>query len=108
GTAQFQDILFGPGYRLGDNTFRIMFSAMAGTKLYDVPIASLNEPLVTIESISKSIFTTMLLSTAEYYIDEKSAITFSIYQNQVWRKVDFWEDGRSALGFSVGFITSLR
>lgn len=108
GTAQFQDILFGPGYRLGDNTFRIMFSAMAGSKLYDVPVASVNGQQVTIISESKSIFTTMLLSTMEYYLDEKSALTFSIYQNQVWRKVDFWEDGGSAVGFSIGFITSLK
>jgi hypothetical protein len=108
GTAQFQDIIFGPGYRLGDKTFRIMFSVMAGTKLYEVPVASLNGQQVTIESLSKSIFTTLLLSTAEYYIDEKSALTFSIYQNQVWRKVDFWENGGSAIGFSIGFITSLR
>ena len=108
GTAQFQDILFGPGYRLGDNIFRIMFSVMAGTKIYDVPVASVNGQQLIIKSISKSIFTTMLLSTAEYYIDEKSALTFSIYQNRVWRKVDFWEDGGSAIGFSIGFITSLK
>ena len=108
GTAQFQDVIFGPGYRLGDNTFRIMFSALGGIKLYDVPVATLNGQQVIVESLSKSIFTSMLLSTGEYYIDEKSALTFSIYQNQIWRKVDFWEDGGSAIGFSIGFITSLR
>ena len=43
----------------------------------------------------------------KYYIDEKSALTFSLYQNHVWCEVDFWEDNGSAIGFSVGFVTPL-
>ena len=107
GTIQFTDIVVGPGYRLGDNTFRLMFSAMPGIKLYEFPTASLADQTITVRSSAKSIFTTIFLSTLEYYIDEKSAVTFSLYQNQVWRKIDFWEDGGSAVGFSIGFITSL-
>ena len=107
GTVQFTDIVVGPGYRFGDNTFRLMFSAMAGTKRYDFPFATLDGQQITIRSESKSTFTTIFLSTVEYYLDEKSALTFSLYQNHVWRKVDFWEDGGSAVGFSIGFITSL-
>lgn len=107
GTVQFTDILLGPGYRLGDNTFRLMFSVMPGIKLYEFPTATLNGQQVTVRQEGKSLFTTVFLSTLEYYIDKKSALTFSIYQNQVWRKVDFWEDGGAAVGFSVGFITSL-
>lgn len=47
------------------------------------------------------------MTAIEYYFDEKSAFTFTLFQNQVWDKVDFWEDKGSAYGFSIGFITSL-
>ncbi|MEO1053415.1 MAG: hypothetical protein AAFX87_22465 [Bacteroidota bacterium] len=107
GTVQFTDIVAGPGYRLGDNTFRLMFAVMPGIKLYDFPTATLDGQNITINSKSESIFTTILLSTVEYYVDSKSALTFSLYQNQVWNEVDFWVGGRSAVGFSIGFITSL-
>jgi len=107
GSVQFTDIVSGIGYRLGDNTFRLMFAFMPGVKLYEFPTASIDGQQVTVRSTSKSIFTSISLSTLEYYIDEKSALTLSLYQNQVWRKVDFWENGGSAVGFSIGFITSL-
>lgn len=107
GTAQFTDLVFGPGYRLGDNTFRLMFAALPGIKLYEFPTADTNGQQIILKQESKSVFTTMLLSTLEYYIDEKSALTLSVYQNQVWEDGDFWVGGRSAVGFSVGFITSL-
>ncbi len=107
GTVQVSDVFLAPGYRLGDNTFRLMFSLMPGIKFYEYPIASLNVASVQVSQKGKSLFTTSVLTTLEYYFDEKSALTFSIYQNQVWRKIDFWEDGRSAVGFSLGFITSL-
>lgn len=107
GSVQFTDIVSGPGYRLGDNTFRLMFSIMPGIKLYEFPSASLNGQQILVRAKSKQVFTTIFLSTLEYYLDEKSALTFGLYQNQVWRKVDYWEDGASAVGFSVGFITSL-
>ncbi|GAB4417412.1 MAG: hypothetical protein OHK0039_27720 [Bacteroidia bacterium] len=55
----------------------------------------------------RSLFTTSFLTVVEYYFDEKSALTLSLFQNQVWRKVDFWQDGGAAWGFSLGFITSL-
>ena len=107
GSVQFTDVLLAPGYRFGDNTFRIMFSPMPGIKLYEFPTADINGQQVIVRSKSKSIFTTIFLSTLEYYVDDKSALTLSLYQNQVWKKVDFWEDGGSAVGFSIGFITSL-
>ena len=107
GTVQFSDLLIGPGYRLGDNTFRLMFAFMPGIKLYEFPTATVNGQQVIVSQDAKSTFTTLALSTLEYYIDEKSALTFSLYQNQVWNGVDFWQDGRSAIGFSIGFITSL-
>lgn len=107
GTVQLTDIVSGLGYRLGDNTFRLMFSVMPGIKLYEFPAATLDGQQIIVRSEAKSLFTTIFLSTLEYYVDEKSALTFSLYQNQVWREVDFWEDGGSAVGFSVGFITSL-
>ena len=107
GTVQISDVFLAPGYRLGDNTFRLMFSIMPGIKLYEFPTATLNGQQIQINQKGKSIFTTSLLTTLEYYFDEKSAFTISLYQNQVWQSIDFWEDGRSALGFSIGFITSL-
>ncbi|WP_306640842.1 hypothetical protein [Sanyastnella coralliicola] len=48
-----------------------------------------------------------LLTTIEYYFDEKSALTLSLFQNYVFEDVDFWTRGRNATGFSIGFITSL-
>jgi hypothetical protein len=107
GTVQFTDLVSGPGYRWGDQTFRVMFAAMPGIKLYEYPTAQSDGQAIIIESTNRTVFTTIFLSTLEYYLDEKSALTFSLYQNQVWRKVDFWQDGGSAVGFSIGFITSL-
>ena len=107
GTVQFTDVMLAPGYRFGDKTFRLMFSPMPGIKLYEFPTAQIDGQQVVVRSKSKSIFTSIFLTTLEYYVDEKSALTLSLYQNQVWRKVDFWEDRGSAVGFSIGFITSL-
>jgi len=107
GTVQFTDIVSGFGYRMGNNTFRLMFTIMPGVKLYEFPTATLNGQQIIVRQMGKSIFTTIALTTLEYYIDKKSALTFSIYQNQVWQEVDFWVDSGSAVGFSVGFITSL-
>ncbi len=107
GTVQSQDIFLAPGYRFGDNNWRFMFSLMPGIKFYEFPTAQINGQQVTISQSGKSLFTTSILGTIEYYFDEKSAFTFSLYQNQVWENTDFWVDGRSAIGFSIGFITSL-
>ena len=107
GTVQSQDLFLAPGYRFGDNKWRFMFSIMPGIKFYEFPTAEVNGQQITINQGAKSLFTTSVLGTLEYYFDEKSAFTFSLYQNQVWQNVDFWVDGRSAIGFSVGFITSL-
>lgn len=107
GTVQFTDFLIAPGYRLGDNTWRIMFSVMPGIKIYEFPTATIDGQQVVISQEGKSVFTTSALTTLEYYFDEKSAFTISLFQNQVWKEVDFWVDGGSAVGFSIGFITSL-
>lgn len=107
GTVQFTDFLIAPGYRLGDNTWRIMFSVMPGIKLYEFPTATIDGQQVVVSQEGKSVFTTSALTTLEYYFDEKSAFTISLFQNQVWKEVDFWVDGGSAVGFSIGFITSL-
>ncbi len=107
GTVQISDVFIAPGYRLGDETFRLMFSLMPGMKFYEFPTATVTPQRIQIGQKSKRIFSTSVLATLECYFDEKSAFTVSLFQNQVWREVDFWEDGGAAFGFSIGFITSL-
>ena len=107
GTVQFSDITIAPGYRLGDNTFRFVFSVMPGIKLYEFPTASIENQTIKIRQEHKSIFTTSFLTAIEFYFDEKSALTLSIFQNRVFEDVDFWENGRIGNGISLGFITSL-
>ncbi len=107
GNVQMTDIFLAPGYRFGGKKFRVMVSPMPGIKLYQVPTVNITGQDIDIEQESKSIFTTSILTTLEYYFDEKTAVTLSLYQNQVWKSVDYWEDGRWTLGFSVGFITSI-
>ena len=107
GSVQFTDVVSGLGYRFGDKTYRLMVAALPGVKLYEFPTASVEEQQIVLKSTGKSVFTTIFLSTLEYYVDEKSALTFSLYQNQVWNKTDFWQNGSAAIGFSIGFITSL-
>lgn len=107
GTVQVSDFFLAPGYRLGDKTFRFMISVMPGIKLYEYPIANVDGQRILISQTGNSLFTTSFLYSLEYYFDEKSALTLSMYNNRVWKEIDFWEDGRSAIGFSIGFITSL-
>jgi hypothetical protein len=107
GSVQMADVFLAPGYRFGDNTFRLVLSFMPGIKIYEFPTATLDGQQIQISQKSKSLFTTTILSVIEYYFDQKSALTLSFYQNQVYQNVDFWEDGRAAFGFSIGFITSL-
>lgn len=107
GTVQFTDFLIGPGYRMGDNTFRIMFSFMSGVKSYEFPSAVVDGQRILVRQKAKSTFTTFFLTTLEYYIDQKSALTLSVFQNQVWKKQDFWTESGSSFGISLGFITSL-
>ena len=107
GKVQFTDFASGFGYRFGDRTYRLMLAAIPGIKTYEFPTATVNGQQVIVRSEAKSVFTTIFLATLEYYIDEKSAVTFSLYHNQVYRETDFWVDGGAAFGFSIGFITSL-
>ena len=107
GTVQFQDLFLSPGYRFGDKDFRLMLTFMPGLKFYEFPTASQNGSQIIISQRSEMIFTTSFLASFELYFDQKSAFTLSLFQNQVWRDVDFWADGRAAYGISLGFITSL-
>lgn len=107
GTVQMSDIFLAPGYRFGDKKYRMMVSIMPGLKLYEFPTAIIDGQNIEIGQEGKSVFTTQVLTTLEYYFDEKSAFTFSLFQNQVWERVDFWEEDGFAFGASIGFITSL-
>lgn len=107
GTVQISDVFLAPGYRFGDKTFRLMLAVMPGIKMYEFPTATLDDQQVVIGQEAKSLFSTSVLTTIEYYFDEKSALTLSFFQNQVWQQTDFWEDGGAAYGISIGFITSL-
>jgi hypothetical protein len=107
GTAQMYDVSIAPGYRFGDDTYRLMISFMPGIRFYEFPSASITNQQILIGQESNYLFTTSALITLEYYFDQKSALTLSLFQNQVWKKVDFWADGGSAVGISIGFITSL-
>lgn len=107
GTVQFNDFLLAPGYRYGDDSFRILVSAMSGIKTYDFPTANLSGSTITIRQKKRSIFTSTFLLAGEWYFDQKSAITLSLHFNQVWKNIDFWEDSGAAYGVSLGFITSL-
>ncbi len=108
GTVLFTDLFLAPGYRFGDKTYRMLFSVMPGIKFYQYPTASFDGQGIQISQREESLFTTTFLTTLEYYFDDKSAFTLSAYQNQVWQRTDFWENSGSALGFSFGFITSLK
>ena len=108
GTVKISDVFLSPGYRFGDQKYRLMFALMPGIKFYEYPTANVNGQQIEISQKGKSTFTSSLLSTLEYYFDEKSAFTLSLFQNQVWSKRDFWENGTAAYGASLGFITSLR
>jgi len=107
GTVQFSDFLFGPGYRFGDETFRLVVGVMGGIKTYEFPTASLEGSTITVIQEGKSLFTSSVLVVLEYYFDSKSALTLTLDQNQVWRRIDFWEERGGAYGISLGFITSL-
>lgn len=107
GTVQFSDIMLAPGYRFGDAKYRLLVAVMGGIKLYEFPTATIENQQVTVGQDGKSIFTSGAMASAEYYFDEKSALTFSLYHNQVWKDIDFWTDGRIAWGLSIGFITAL-
>jgi hypothetical protein len=85
----------------------MLFSIMPGIKFYEFPTAMINGQQVQVSLDERSVFNTTILTTLEYYFDPKTAITISFFQNQVWDKKDFWEDGGSAFGFSIGIITAL-
>jgi hypothetical protein len=108
GTASFSDLYIGSGYRFGDETIRFLLSVNPGIKFYEFPVAKIENDNVIIQQKSKIAFTTSFLSTLEYYFDEKSALTVSVFNNQVWEEIDFWAEGGSSIGLSLGFITALQ
>ena len=107
GTAAFSDLLFGAGYRFGENKFRYFIMIQPGWTYYNFPELVINNTTINIEQGKKSIFSTRVTLGFEYYLTEKSAVSIDLLQSQVWEEKDFWEDSGSAFGFSVGFITSL-
>ena len=48
GTVQFRDWLLGPGYRMGDSTFRVVFGGMGGMEFYEFPTLDLRGNTFTI------------------------------------------------------------
>ena len=107
GVASFSDLLLGAGYRFGDAKVRSFVALQSGVKFYNFPIAHQTGSITNIELNSRNLFTTRVALGAEYYMNEKSAFTLEIFQNQVWNKQDFWLDSGNIYGVSVGFITAL-
>lgn len=107
GTALFTDVLLGAGYRFGDNQFRAFLMIQPGLKLYNYPNLVETAGAINIDQSRNSVFTTRTTLGFEYYINEKTAISFDLLQSQVWEEQDFWSDSGSAYGASLGFITSL-
>jgi hypothetical protein len=107
GTASFTDVLIGGGYRFGDNKWRTFIMVQAGQKYYNYPEFVQNNNTINIEQGRRGVFSTRATLGFEYYFTEKSAVSFDFLQSQVWKTQDFWEDSGSAIGFSIGFITSL-
>lgn len=107
GTVQVTDVLLGPGYRLGDKKFRLMFSVQPGIKMYDYPETVVSNGQAVISQRGNTVFTTLFITSFEYYFDRKSAFTLSLFENQVWENVDFWSENGVAYGISIGFITAL-
>lgn len=107
GTASFNDLLFGTGYRFGDNKLRMFIMLQAGVKYYNFPEFVQTNSVISISQAKSNVFSTRATLGFEYYFTEKSAFSFDLLQNQVWDEKDFWNESGSAYGFSVGFITSL-
>ncbi len=108
GTASLTDLLGGVGYRFGDKKVRFFIMAQAGITYYNFPQAtSALSSVVNIKQGKKNVMSSRATLGVEYYFTEKSAFSFDILQNQIWKKQDFWEDNGSSIGFSIGFLTSL-
>lgn len=108
GTVAFSDLIAGVGYRwsIGDN-FRVFAILQPGVTFYDFPNAILDGNNILVSQDGKSIFTSRATLGLEYYINPKSALTFDIFQSQVWRKEDFWTSNQGAYGLAIGFVTAL-
>ncbi|MEL6559072.1 MAG: hypothetical protein AAFQ94_12865 [Bacteroidota bacterium] len=107
GTASFNDLLLGAGYRFGDKKLRTFIMLQAGIKYYNFPEFTQTNSVISIAQGRNNAFSTRATIGFEYYFTEKSAFSLDLLQNQVWDKQDFWRESGSAYGFSVGFITSL-
>lgn len=108
GTASFSDLILGVGYREGlGEKIRAFVVVQGGFKFYDFPTAIVDSNSIEIGLDGRNTFTTRVTAGIEYYINNKSAITLDIFQNEAWTDEDFWEDKSGAWGISVGFITAL-
>lgn len=108
GTAFFSDLILGGGYRLNiDGNLCFLFIFQPGVKFYDFPVATQEGNAITIGQDNRSIFTSRSTLGLEYYLNNKSAISFDLFHNQVWDSVDFWINHRAGFGISLGFITAL-
>ncbi len=108
GTAFFSDLILGGGYRtaLKENVC-LFLTFQPGVKFYDFPTAIEDNNTIIFNQDNRSIFTTRATLGGEYYINAKSAVSFDLFQNQIWKKEDFWANHRAAFGISLGFITAL-
>ena len=107
GKASFNDLLAGIGYRFGDEKFRCFLMVQPGVRLYNYPIALQQGNEITIDQSGNNIFMTRATVGLEYYFDAKTAISFDVFQNQIWEARDFWNDRGDSYGLSIGVITSL-
>ena len=107
GKASFNDLLAGIGYRFGDEKFRCFLMVQPGVRFYNYPIALQQGNEITIDQSGNNIFMTRATVGLEYYFDAKTAISFDVFQNQIWEARDFWNDRGDSYGLSIGVITSL-
>jgi len=107
GKVGFSDLIFGLGYRFGDNTFRMFGLLQAGQMYYSYPEFEQQGNTIVIREPNRTMVITRATLGFEYYLDEKTAITLEFLQSAFWKQQDFWEDHQGSFGFSVGVITSL-
>lgn len=108
GKTAFTDILLGAGYRFGAEKLQYFVMIQPGTRLYNYPNAIQNGNTITIEQSNNSIFTARTTLGLEYYFNAKAALSVDLFQSQVWKSKDFWDNQNGgALGFSIGITTAL-
>ncbi len=107
GTVLFSDLLLGGGYRFGETKYRYFLMLQPGIKFYNYPQATQSASDINIRQESRNVLTSRFTFGFEYYLNEKSAFSIDLFQNQVWVKKDFWNEQGSGIGLSIGFTTAL-